>query len=70
MFGFYSVAERFAAVLGPAVFGFTAVAFGSSRFAVLSVMAFFLVGGLLLTRVDVEAGRNAARAKEAALQPA
>jgi len=70
MFGFYAVAERFAAVLGPAVFGFTAAAFGSSRYAVLSVMAFFLVGGLLLMRVDVDAGRRAARAKEAALTAA
>ncbi|HVS15237.1 MAG TPA: MFS transporter [Thermoanaerobaculia bacterium] len=70
MFGFYAVAERFAAVLGPAVFGFTAAAFGSSRYAVLSVMAFFLVGGALLTRVDVEEGRRAARAREAELQPA
>ncbi|HVS63703.1 MAG TPA: MFS transporter [Thermoanaerobaculia bacterium] len=70
MFGFYSVAERFAAVLGPAVFGITAAAFGSSRYAVLSVMVFFLVGGLLLMRVDVEEGRRAARAKEEGLHPA
>lgn len=32
---------------------------GSSRPAVLAVIAFFLVGGALLTRVDVAAGQRA-----------
>ena len=40
---------------------------GSSRAAILSVIAFFAVGGWLLWRVDVEAGQRAARlADEAA----
>jgi hypothetical protein len=34
---------------------------------VLSVIAFFVVGGWLLTRVDVEEGRRAAREAEAAV---
>jgi MFS transporter, UMF1 family len=66
MFGFFGVAERFAAVLGPALFGLTATLTGSSRYAVLAVAVFFLVGGALLMRVDVEAGRAAARRYEAA----
>ena len=33
--------------------------------AILAIMAFFLVGGALLARVDVEAGRRAAREAEA-----
>ena len=41
--------------------------FGSSRPAVLSVILFFVVGGWLLTRVDVEEGRRAAREAEQAL---
>ena len=37
--------------------------FGSSRTAVLSVILFFVLGALLLTRVDVAAGEaQAARA--------
>jgi UMF1 family MFS transporter len=65
MFGFFGVAERFAAVLGPALFGLTASLTGSSRYAVLAVAVFFVAGGLLLLRVDVEAGRAAARRYEA-----
>jgi UMF1 family MFS transporter len=66
MFGFFGVAERFAAVLGPALFGVTATLTGSSRYAVLAIAVFFVVGGALLLRVDVEAGRAAARRYEAA----
>jgi hypothetical protein len=34
---------------------------GSTRWAVLSVLVFFLAGGWLLARVDVERGRREAR---------
>jgi UMF1 family MFS transporter len=44
--------------------------FGSSRPGVLSVILFFIVGGFLLTRVDVEEGRRMARAEDAAIQAA
>ena len=37
----------------------------SSRVAVLSVIAFFVVGAALLLGVDVERGRREARAAEA-----
>jgi MFS-type transporter involved in bile tolerance (Atg22 family) len=36
--------------------------FGSSRVAILSVILFFALGALVLTRVDVAAGEAAARA--------
>ena len=62
-FGFFGVAERFAAVLGPALFGYVTWATGSSRYAVLSIVVFFLVGGALLTRVDVEEGIAVAQGK-------
>ncbi len=61
-FGFFGVAERFAAVLGPALFGFITAQTGSSRYAVVSIIVFFLVGGALLLKVDVEEGVAAARA--------
>ena len=37
---------------------------GSVRSGVLTVLVYFLLGALLLTRVDVEAGREAARQEE------
>ena len=59
-FAFFAVAEKFAGILGPAVFALLIAITGSSRTAVLSIVAFFLIGGFLLSRVDVEAGRRAA----------
>ena len=55
-FGFFSVGEKFAGILGPAAYGFLIYATGSSRLAILSTLGFFLVGGFLLTRVDLDEG--------------
>jgi UMF1 family MFS transporter len=41
---------------------------GSSRVAVLSVIAFFVIGAALLLGVDVEQGRREARAAEARVE--
>jgi UMF1 family MFS transporter len=64
-FGFFAVVEKFAGILGPLVFALSIHLGGSSRYAILSVIAFFVVGGALLLLVDVEAGQRAARAAEA-----
>jgi len=64
-FAFFSVFERYAGVLGPLVFGWVAAYWGNSRNAILAIVVFFIVGALLLTRVDVDAGRRHARAGEA-----
>lgn len=61
-FGFFSVFEKFAGILGPLVFARVVEATGSSRAAIFAIVAFFLVGGALLLRVDVEEGRRAAQA--------
>ncbi|MEP7344138.1 MAG: MFS transporter [Gemmatimonadaceae bacterium] len=63
-FGFYSVFEKFANVFGPLVFAATIAVTGSSRNAILSVILFFAIGAWLLSKVDVEKGRAAARAAE------
>ena len=56
-YGFFSVFEKFSAIIGPFIFfGVNAVT-GSSRGAVLSLIVFFVVGGLILSRVDVEEAR-------------
>ncbi len=67
-FGLFSVMSRFSAVLGPLAFAGAALAFGSSRPAVLGIAAFFLAGGALLLRVDVEEGRRTAREEDARLR--
>lgn len=61
-FAFFAVAEKFAGVFGAAIFAGLVGATGSGRSAVLSLLLFFLVGGLLLSRVDVARGRAQAAA--------
>jgi UMF1 family MFS transporter len=69
-FGFYSVFEKFASILGPLLFAVTVALTGSSRNAILSIILFFILGAVLLSRVDVAEGQLAARAAEqVALQP-
>jgi UMF1 family MFS transporter len=65
-FGFFAVTERTAGILGPLTFAVAIATTGSSRGAILSVIAFFIIGALILSRVDVEAGRAAVRAENAA----
>ena len=59
-FGFFGVFEKFAGIVGPALFAITVRATGSSRNAILSVIAFFVIGALLLWKVDVEEGKRVA----------
>jgi UMF1 family MFS transporter len=63
-FGLFAVFEKFAGILGPAVFSLMILLTGSSRSAILSVILFFVVGGLLLLAVNVEEGQQAAREAE------
>jgi UMF1 family MFS transporter len=63
-FGFFAVVEKFAGIIGPLVFGLVAVG-GSSRNAILSVIAFFVIGGIILAFVNVSDGQRLARAAEA-----
>jgi MFS transporter, UMF1 family len=70
-FGFFGVFEKFAGVIGPFVFYVMIKLAGSSRPAILALIVFFIVGALLLTGVDVDKGRRAARqAEDALLKPA
>ena len=60
-FAFFSVFERYAGVLGPAIFAFVVERSGSGRTAILAVAVFFIAGAALLAFVDVERGRASAR---------
>jgi UMF1 family MFS transporter len=64
-FGLFSVFEKVTAVAGPLVFAATVELTGSSRQGVLSLLFFFGAGAAVLWRVDVEAGRRAAREADA-----
>ncbi|UCD99164.1 MAG: MFS transporter [Chloroflexota bacterium] len=66
-FGLFGIMEKFSTILGPLVFAYAATTFGSSRPAILTLIAFFAVGGYLLTRVNVEEGRRVAQAEDALL---
>jgi UMF1 family MFS transporter len=65
-FGLFGIMEKFSAIIGPLLFAIAGAVFGSSRPAVLSLIALFVIGGLLLTRVDVAEGKRVARAEDAA----
>ncbi len=67
-FGFYSVFEKFSSIFGPLLFTITIALTGSSRNAILSVIAFFAIGGAILAFVDVEKGQQAARDAEAGVR--
>jgi len=67
VFGFMTLAGRASAVVGPLVYGLVADLTGSIRTAVTTISLFFIVGLLLLSRVDET--RALARAKEAERAP-
>ena len=67
-FGLFGVIDKFSGFMGPAVFAVVASQLGSSRLGILSVLAFFVVGFVLVSRVDVEAGRARAIAEEAVIE--
>jgi UMF1 family MFS transporter len=59
-FGFYNMLGKFSAVIGPLLVGFTALATGSSRAAILVILALFIAGGILLYFVDEHEGAQLA----------
>lgn len=64
-FGLYDIMAKMAAFTGPLVFALAVLLFGSSRPAVLSLVLLFVIGGVLLARVDIEAGQRHAKEEDA-----
>lgn len=61
-FGLWGLANRVAAIIGPVSYGvINWLSDGNHRVAILSTLAFFILGLLLLLRVDERRGRAAAR---------
>ncbi|MBN2243792.1 MAG: MFS transporter [Acidobacteria bacterium] len=51
-FGFYNIFGKFATVLGPAMMGRIGYAAGDTKWGVLSIIILFVIGGVLLLRVE------------------
>jgi UMF1 family MFS transporter len=66
-FGLFAFASKLAGFAGLGAFYAVGSLAGSNRPAVLVLVVFFIVGGLILLRVDVAAGRMAARLAEQGL---
>jgi UMF1 family MFS transporter len=66
-YGFFSVFEKFASILGPFLFGVVSTIMGNSRLSIVSLIIFFGLGIYLLTRVNVEKGVEVAQAEEQAM---
>ncbi|MCD6424518.1 MAG: MFS transporter [Anaerolineales bacterium] len=64
-FSFFSVSGKFAGMFGPLVFGLVSQLFQNSRLGIVSLIVFFISGGLLLTRVDEEKGIKIAQEADA-----
>lgn len=67
-FAFYEISDRGTSWIGPMVFAAAVQLTGSQRSAILSLIAFFLIGLFLLSRVDVRrtmeaAGNDSSRVK-------
>ncbi|MBT8198508.1 MAG: MFS transporter [Acidimicrobiia bacterium] len=56
-YGFFSVFSKFSAMWGPLIFAGIAAATDSGRPAILSIIVFFILGGILLWRTDIDEAR-------------
>ena len=59
-FGFYNMLGKFAAIIGPALMGTIALATGSARLSILSILLLFILGGFFLNKVDIKEGKRLA----------
>jgi UMF1 family MFS transporter len=63
-FGFFGFFGKVAAFIGPLLYGFMTVMY-DSRMGILSIAILILIGALMMRMVDLEQGREDARAEDA-----
>jgi UMF1 family MFS transporter len=63
-FGFFTISAKFASIFGPLIFGLMTDLSDNPRNAILSLVVFFVVGMIMLSRVDTERGRRQASENE------
>jgi UMF1 family MFS transporter len=66
-YGFFSVFEKFASILGPFIFGVVSRLMNESRLSIASLILFFGLGLFVLTKVNLERGVKVASEEEAKL---
>ncbi|WP_082083798.1 MFS transporter [Paenibacillus beijingensis] len=59
-FGFLALSSKFSSILGPLVFSVVGTITGSSRWSILSLIAFFVIGIIILATVDFAKGSREA----------
>ncbi|WDV45695.1 MFS transporter [Clostridiaceae bacterium M8S5] len=57
-FGFYNVFGKFAAIMGPSLLGVITHITGKTNYGVCSIILLFIIGGILLTRVNKQSVKN------------
>ena len=55
-YGFFAFSGKATAFIGTAIYAATTTAFGNPRYGAGAIIVFFLIGGLILTTVDEQAG--------------
>ena len=63
-YSFFSVSEKIAGTVGPLLFGVVSRLMGGSRLSIISLIIFFILGGLLLWQVKEKEGIEIADAEE------
>lgn len=69
-FGFFNMLGKFAAIVGPLLMSLTTVITGDNRYGILSLVILFVLGGVLLMKVDEEEGRRSVALFESRHKPA
>ena len=52
-FSFFSASSKFAGIFGPLIFGAVAQVTGNGRMSILFLIAFFVIGGIMVARTDL-----------------
>ncbi|NIX15725.1 MAG: MFS transporter [Candidatus Dadabacteria bacterium] len=55
-FGFYGMSSKFAGIFGPLIFAMVGQLTGTSRLSIISLVAFFIIGAIVLSRVNEKEG--------------
>jgi UMF1 family MFS transporter len=67
-FGLYGLSEKFAGILGPLLYGLVGIVTHDPRASILSISVFFVIGIVMLWRVNETAGAELAAAEEAQIE--
>ncbi|MFN2195263.1 MAG: MFS transporter [Anaerolineales bacterium] len=69
-FSFFSISEKIAGTVGPLIFGLVTQLTGGGRLGVISLIVFFVLGGLVLMQVDEAEGARVAQEVDRQTAPA